>query len=82
MQPRGRSWRTQYYRFYTETEPKSSHLSVIRNMVVHNEQLGFRPKHSISLQLVHLFERVNKNFGKKKSAAVFLDVYESMVSTS
>jgi hypothetical protein len=51
-------------------------------MVVHNEQLGFRPKHSTSLQLVHLFERVNENFGKKKTAAVFLDVYELMVSTS
>jgi hypothetical protein len=51
-------------------------------MVIHNEQLGFRTKHSISLQLVHLPERVNKKFGKKKKAAVFLYVYELMASTS
>jgi hypothetical protein len=51
-------------------------------MAMHNEQLGFRPKHSTSLQLVHLFEGVKKNFGNKKTAAFFLDVYELVVCTS
>jgi len=40
-----------------------------------DEQFGFRPRHSTSLQLARLVERVNRNFGGKKlKGAVFLDV--------
>ena len=39
------------------------------------EQFGFRPRHSTSLQLVHLVERITRNFGEKRlTGAVFLDV--------
>ena len=40
-----------------------------------NERFGFRPKHSTSLQLGRLVERVSRNFdGKRMTGAVFLDV--------
>jgi len=40
-----------------------------------DEQFGFRPKHSTSLQLARLVERINRNFGEKRlTGAVFLDV--------
>jgi hypothetical protein len=40
-----------------------------------DEQFGFRPKHSTSLHLARLFERINRNFGEKGlTGAVFLDV--------
>ena len=40
-----------------------------------NEQFGFRPKHSTSLQLASLVERVARNFYEKRlTGAVFLDV--------
>jgi len=39
------------------------------------EQFGFRPKHSTSLQLARLVERITRNFGEKSViGAVFLDV--------
>ena len=39
------------------------------------EQFGFRPKHSTSLQLARLVERITRNFGEKRlTGAVFLDV--------
>jgi hypothetical protein len=39
------------------------------------EQCGFRPKHSTSLQLACLVERIARNFGEKRlTGAVFLDV--------
>ena len=39
------------------------------------EKFGFRPRHSTSLQLAHLVERITRNFGEKKvTGAVFLDV--------
>jgi hypothetical protein len=39
-----------------------------------DEQFGFRPRHSISLQLARL-ERITRNFGEKRlTGAVFLDV--------
>jgi len=38
-------------------------------------QFGFRPKHSTSLQLARLVERITRNFGEKRlTGAVFLDV--------
>ena len=40
-----------------------------------DEQFGFRPRHSTSLQVAHLVERVTRNFGGKRvTGAVFLDV--------
>jgi hypothetical protein len=40
-----------------------------------DEQFGFRPKHSTTLQLAHLVERVNRNFDERRlTSAVFLDV--------
>jgi hypothetical protein len=40
-----------------------------------DEQFVFRPRHSTSLQLARLFERITRNFGEKRlTDAVFLDV--------
>jgi retron-type reverse transcriptase len=40
-----------------------------------NEQFGFRPRHSTSLQLARLVERITRNFGKNRlTSAVFLDM--------
>ena len=40
-----------------------------------DEQFGFRPRHSTSLQLVHLVERITWNFDKKRlTGVVFLDM--------
>jgi hypothetical protein len=40
-----------------------------------DEQFGFRPKHSTSLQLARLIEIITRNFGEKRiTGAVFLDV--------
>jgi hypothetical protein len=42
-------------------------------------QFGFRPKHSTSLQLARLVERIARNFGKKRlTGAVFLDVAKAI----
>ena len=43
--------------------------------LMRDEQFGFRPRHSTSLQLAHLIERITRNFGEKRqTGAVFLDV--------
>ena len=43
--------------------------------LLRDEQFGFRPKHSTSLQLACLVKRVTRNFGEKRlTGAVFLDV--------
>jgi len=43
--------------------------------LMQDEQFGFRPRHSISLQLARLVERITRNFGEKRlTGAVFLDV--------
>jgi len=40
-----------------------------------DEQFGFRPRHTTSLQLVRLIERITWNFDEKRlTGAVFLDV--------
>ena len=40
-----------------------------------DEQFGFRPRHSTSLQLAGLVERITRNFGEKRlTGAVFLEV--------
>jgi hypothetical protein len=46
--------------------------------LLRDEQFGFRPKHSTSLQLARLIERIKRNFGEKRlTGAVFLDVAEA-----
>jgi hypothetical protein len=48
---------------------------VNRRRLLRDEQFGFRPKHSTSLQLARLVERVSRNFGEKRlTGAVFLFV--------
>ena len=43
--------------------------------LLRDEQFGFRPGHSTSLQLARLFERIERYFGGKRlNGAVFLDV--------
>jgi len=43
--------------------------------LLRNEQFGFRPEHSTSLQLACLTERITRNLGEKRlTGAVFLDV--------
>jgi len=43
--------------------------------LIRDEQLGFRPGHSASLQLACLVERITRNFGEKRlTGAVFLDL--------
>jgi hypothetical protein len=43
--------------------------------LLRDEQFGFRPRHSTSLQLAHLVERITRNFGEKRlTGSVFLDV--------
>ena len=43
--------------------------------LMRDEQIGCRPTHSTSLQLVHLVERITRNFGEKRlTGPVFLDV--------
>ena len=40
-----------------------------------DEQFGFRPRHSTSLQLARLVEKITRNFGEKRlTGAIFLDV--------
>jgi hypothetical protein len=40
-----------------------------------DEQFGFRPRHSTSLQLARLVEKITRNFGEKRlRGTVFLDV--------
>jgi hypothetical protein len=44
-----------------------------------DEQFGFRPKHSTSLQLARLVERITRNFGEKRlTGAIFLDVSKAL----
>ena len=43
--------------------------------LMRDEHFGFRPRHSTSLQLARLVERITRNFGEKRlTGAVFLDV--------
>jgi hypothetical protein len=48
---------------------------VSERRLMHDEQFGFRPRHSMSLQLACLIEKITRNFGEKRlTGAVFLDV--------
>jgi hypothetical protein len=43
--------------------------------LLRDEQFGFRPRHTTTLQLARLVERVSRNFGEKRlTGAIFLDV--------
>jgi hypothetical protein len=45
------------------------------------EQFGFRPRHSTSLQLAGLFEKITRIFGEKKlTGAVFVDMAKTFVT--
>jgi len=49
--------------------------------LLRDEQFGFRPKHSTSLELARLAERITRNFGEKRlTGAVFLDVAKTFVT--
>ena len=46
--------------------------------LVRDEHFGFRPRHSTSLQLARLVERITRNFGEKRlTGAIFLDAIEA-----
>jgi len=51
-------------------------LQVVKERgLLRDEQFGFRPKYSTSLQLARLVERITRNFGEKRlTGAVHLDV--------
>ena len=50
-------------------------LEVSVRGLMRDEQFGFRPRQSTSLQLACLVERITRNFGEKRlTGAVFLDV--------
>jgi hypothetical protein len=52
---------------------------VSERVLIRDEQFRFRPKHSTSLQLARLVERVTRNFGEKRlTGAVFLDVAKAV----
>jgi len=44
---------------------------VSERCLLRDEEFGFRPRHSTSLQLAHLVERINRNFGEKKLTGSF-----------
>jgi hypothetical protein len=47
--------------------------------LMRDEQFGFRPRHSTSLQLARLFERITGKFLEKKpTGTVFLDVAKAL----
>jgi hypothetical protein len=46
--------------------------------LLRDEQFGFRPRYSTTLQLARLIERVNRNLDERRlSGAFFLDVAET-----
>jgi hypothetical protein len=48
---------------------------VSRHRLLHDEQFGFRPKHSTALNLARLEERVSRNFDDRRlTGSLFLDV--------
>ena len=50
-----------------------------RRGLMRDEHFGFRPRHSTSLQLARLIERITRNFGEKRlRGAVFLDVAKAI----
>ena len=43
--------------------------------MLRDEEFGFRPRHSTSLHLALLVERINRNFSERRlTGAVFLDI--------
>ena len=60
--------------------PRILHEVNVRGLL-RNEQFGFRPRKSNSLQLARLVERITRNFGEKRiTGAVFLDVAKAFDS--
>jgi hypothetical protein len=51
--------------------------------LLRDEQFGFRPRHSTTLQLVRIVGRVNRNFDERRlTGAVFLDVAKAFDTVS
>jgi hypothetical protein len=51
--------------------------------LLRDEQFGFRPEHTTSLQLARLVERVTRNFGVKRlTGAIFLEVAKAFDTVS
>ena len=51
--------------------------------LLRDEQFEFRPRHSTSLQLARLVERITRNFGEKTlTGTVFLDVAKAFDTVS
>ena len=54
---------------------------VSKRGLMRDEQFGFRPRHTTSLHLVRLVERITRNLGEKKlTVAVFLYVAKAFVT--
>ena len=52
---------------------------VSQRRLMRDEQFGFRPRHSTSLQLARLVESITSNFGEKRqTGVVFLDVAKAI----
>jgi len=50
-------------------------IEVTKHWLMQDEQFGFQPKHSMSLLLACLTEKITRNFGEKRlTGVVFLDV--------
>jgi hypothetical protein len=59
--------------------PRILHEVNVRGLM-RDEQFGFRPKHSTSLQLARLVERIARIFGEKRlTGTVFLDVAKALI---
>jgi hypothetical protein len=53
--------------------------AVSEHILLRDAPFGFRPRHSTSLQLASLVERITKNVGKNKlTGAVFIDVGKAL----
>ena len=54
-------------------------LEVSQRGLMREEQFGFKPRHSTSLQLARLVRRITRNFGGKRiTGAAFLDVAKAL----
>jgi hypothetical protein len=73
-------WHPEFHRSISLLDKEKIVLTMILYEVcelglMREEQFGFRPIHSTSLQLARLVERITKNTGEKRlTSAVFLDV--------
>ena len=45
-------------------------IEVTKHGLMRDKQFGFQPKHSMSLSLAHLTEKITRNFGEKRLTGV------------